>query len=163
MTDPKYCIDCGSLLTTKLFDDIERLTCEQGDCGFISWENPIPVVAGLVDFNGKIILVQNVGWPKEWYGLVTGFLEKEEDPQQGIVREIKEELNLDSQVQGLIGNYIFKEKNQIILAYHLTATGNIQINDELQDYKLVDKNKLQPWPFATGLAVKDWLTSQKHA
>ena len=51
MTDPKYCIDCGSLLTTKLFDDIERLTCEQGDCGFISWENPIPVVAGLVDFN----------------------------------------------------------------------------------------------------------------
>jgi hypothetical protein len=48
--------------------------------------------------------------------------------------------------------------NQIIIAYHITAKGNIAMDvRELSAYKRVPLSRLKPWPFATGLAVKDFL------
>jgi NAD+ diphosphatase len=46
----------------------------------------------------------------------------------------------------------------VIIAYHLTATGTIKIdNRELANYKRVPISRLKPWSFATGLAVRDFL------
>jgi hypothetical protein len=44
------------------------------------------------DNNGdtSVILVQSHGWPTDWFGLVTGFLEEREDPAKGVLREVKE-------------------------------------------------------------------------
>lgn len=155
----KHCIDCGAALQIQIHNEEERLGCSN-NCGYVFWNNPVPVVAGLVKYDGKIILIQNTGWPLDWFGLVTGYLEKNETPEEGIVREVREELGLESKVVSLIGNYIFTQKNEIILAYYLTAEGNIQTNDEIQDFKLVLPNKLKPWPFATGLAAEQWLKNE---
>ena len=54
------------------------------------------------------------------------------------MREVKEELNLD--VHGeptLIGVYAFERMNQVIIGYHVAATGTIALNEELDDYKHV--------------------------
>ncbi len=50
--------------------------------------------------------------------------------------------------------------NQLIIAYEVNAEGNIELGEELEEYKLVPVEKLRPWPFGTGLAVKDWLESR---
>lgn len=156
-----YCFKCGKELGYIDVGTERRLSCLDTTCGHVVWENPVPVVAGLVLYEEEIVLIQNRGWPADWFGLVTGYLEKNESPEKGIIREVKEELNLEAKVEYLIGNYIFEQKNEIILAYYLTAHGIIGIDtNELQDYKLVRPDKLQPWPFATGLAVKQWLEDQ---
>jgi NAD+ diphosphatase len=157
----KFCQNCGGLLVMRQRDGIDRMTCPDTACGYVHWDNPVPVVAGIVEHNGNIVLVQNVGWPKEWFGLVTGFLEKGETPEQGIVREVQEELGLGCNQITFIGNYTFKEKNELIIAFHLIATGEIAKGDELAAFKSVPINKVKPWPFATGLALSDWLKSRE--
>lgn len=142
-------------------DDYLRQVCSSEECSQVFWNNPVPVVAGIIEYDGNIVLIQNVGWPKEWYGLVTGFLEKGETPEQGMLRELKEELGLDGEIQSLVGNYSFFEKNELILAYHVIASGKIDMGEELSDYKVVPIDKVKPWPFATGIALGDWLEQRK--
>lgn len=156
----KFCQNCGKLLVLQLRENISRQVCTDADCGFVFWDNPVPVVAAIVEHNGNIILVQNVGWPKEWFGLVTGFLEKGESPEQGALREVEEELNLKSDQIKFVGNYTFKEKNQLIIAFHIIARGEITPNAEIADFKSIPIDKVKPWPFATGIALADWLKSR---
>jgi len=89
--------------------------------------------------------------------LITGFLEKGESPEKAVIREVKEELDLDARAVGLIGIYPFAEQNQVIIAYHISAEGEIKMGEELAEVKSVAPEKVRPWPFGTGHAVKDWL------
>ena len=101
------------------------------------------------------------GWPEKWHGLVTGFLESGETPEEAILRELNEELGLIGEIVGFIGYYTFKRMNQLILAFHLRAQGEITLGDELESYKLVPSKELRPWRFGTGPALKDWLEAKQ--
>jgi len=118
------------------------------------------VVAGLVEHEGDVLLVRSVGWPESWYGLVTGFLERDEEPEAAILRELGEELGLEGRVVGSIGVYTFPVRNELILAYHVQAQGEVRLGAELEGLKRVPPEKLRPWPFGTGLAVRDWLAAR---
>jgi NADH pyrophosphatase NudC (nudix superfamily) len=129
----------------------------------VYWDNPTPVVAAIVEHEGSVILVRNSGWPEKMYGLITGFLEKGETPEGSIAREIKEELGLTAKISEFIGNYAFFEMNQLLLVFHVVAVGDINMGSELEAYKRIPPEKLRPWPFGTGLAVKDWLEDREEA
>jgi len=160
MTETKYCPQCGNLLGSADIAGRQRLVCSAG-CGYVLWDNPIPVVAGIVEYGDSVILVRNKDWPEKFFGLVTGFLEKKEKPEEAILRELQEELGLVGEIVGFVGNYAFFQNNQIILAYHVHARGEIQLGEELSAYKLIRPDNLRPWPFGTGPAVKDWLVRRK--
>ena len=68
------------------------------------WDNPVPVVAALIEYQGKIVLARNSQWPEGVLSLITGYLERNETPEEAVVREVKEELGLDGRVQELLGN-----------------------------------------------------------
>ncbi len=159
----QYCPRCTTELTTALRGGLDRLICPAPDCGFVFWDNPAPVVAGIVEFDSRIVLIRNVGWPAGWYGLVTGFLEKNESPEAGIVREVKEETGLDATVTALIGLYPFERMNQLIIAYHLEAhSGDVVIDPvEIEDHRWIPVDRVQPWDSSTGLALADWLRRHK--
>jgi len=155
----QFCPRCGKPLSPrKTSEGPERLACAADGCGYVFYDNPLPVVAGLVEHEGEVLLVRNKGWPETWYGLVSGFLEKGEAPDAAVLRELQEELGLSGEVVGLIGVYGFPERNEVILAYHVRATGTVAIGEELADYKRVPPEKLKPWPMGTGHAVRDWLS-----
>ena len=156
-----FCPQCASPLTSKEEDGFARRVCVTDECGFIFYNNPTPVVAALIEHDGDVILARNVGWPETWFGLITGFLERGESPEEGVLREAREELGLVGEVVSMIGVYPFEKMNQIIIAYHVEATGEITLNEELAAIKRVPPEKLRPWPFATGDAVRDWLASRK--
>ena len=134
-----------------------RLCCPKD--GWVFWDNPLPVVAAIVEHEGSVILVRNQGWPEKMFGLMTGFLEKGESPEQGVLRELREELGLDGEVVRLIGVYPFEQRNELIVAYHVRAHGTLALGDEIAECKAVAREKLRPWAFGTGLAVRDWLAS----
>lgn len=133
-----------------------RLACS-APCGHVEWGNPLPVVAALVEREDMIVLARNHAWQPGVFGLVTGFLEAGESPEAAVAREVKEELDLDASALSLIGAYPFERRNEIIIAYHVQAAGEIALNEELAEFRLIAPEKLRPWDFGTGLAVRDWL------
>ena len=157
---PRFCPACAAPLETRAIDGLRRLACPDPQCGYVFWDNPVPVVAGVVEYGDSVILIQNQGWPPDWWGLVTGFLERGETPEQGVLREVREELGLEASLRRYIGSYSFFAKNQLILAFHLTAEGPITQGEELAAYKPVPIAKLKPWPGATGQALADWLAGR---
>lgn len=156
-----YCPSCGGHLVTALLAGRERLRCADLECGYVFWDNPTPTVAALVETAGKVVLVRQKGWPEKWYGIVSGFLERGETPEQGVLREVEEELGLQGQILGFIGTYSFFQLNQLILAYHVLAEGEIHIGEELEGVRLVEPARLRPWELGTGPAVRDWLERRK--
>jgi NAD+ diphosphatase len=158
---PRHCSHCGGALAPVAEKPGQRL-CTAPDCARIAYLSPIPVVAAIVERDGKVILVRGHGWPATWYGLVTGFLEPEESPEEAARREVAEELGLVVETSRLIGAYPFARMNQVIIAYHLRARGEIVLEAaELEGFKEVPLDQLRPWDFGTGAAVKDFLALRR--
>lgn len=160
----KYCPLCATPMITQEIGGRNRRVCPRGDCGFVAWNNPTPVVAAIVERAGGIFLVRSHGWPETWYGLVAGFLETGESPEQGVCREVEEELGIPAGEPRLVGAYPFEAMNQIIFVYHLLAeAGEVRLcEDELADYKFVPLAKLRPWSRGTGPALRAWLLERGY-
>ena len=72
----KYCPLCRSVLVNKKIDGEERCACSSESCAYVFYNNPTPVVAAIVELNGRIVLCHKKGMPETWFGIVAGFLEK---------------------------------------------------------------------------------------
>jgi NAD+ diphosphatase len=162
-----YCPACAAELglVTALEDGgpKERLRCPA--CGWTHWNNPTPVLAAVVecaDREGRVLLARNAAWTQRMFALITGFMEAGETPQEGIVREVMEETALAVDAVSLIGVYDFQRMNQVIIAYHVVARGEVRLSPELAEYKLFAPHELRCWPAGTGQALADWLRSCGH-
>ena len=154
----KFCPMCSAVLV-ELAE--QRIECS-ASCGFVNYDNPTPVAAIVVEYEGKIVLAHNRAWQGEFYGVITGFVDHAESPADCAVRETKEELNLDAAPATLIGVYPFERMNQIIIGYHVKAEGTITLNEELDSFKLVSPEECLAWETGTGYALRDWLRLQGH-
>lgn len=159
----KFCPHCATPLVLRdgqQFGGLPRQACPNDVCGFVWWDNPAPVVAALVEYRGAIILARNQAWAAGAFGLITGFLERDEEPSAAVMREVKEELDLDASSPRLIGVYPFTRKNEVLIVYHVVADGEIRLNEELAEYRLIEPEKLKAWDYGTGFAVADWLAAR---
>lgn len=160
-----FCPHCATPLQILSMDEDggpkERLRCPA--CAYTHWNNPTPVLAAVIekiDEDGQLLLARNAAWPNKFYGLITGFMEAGETPQEGVTREINEETSLVVDSLDLIGVYDFQRMNQVIIAYHAVARGEVRLSAELVDYKLLPPADVKCWPAGTGQAVADWLRSR---
>ena len=163
MAEVNFCPICGRKISVKKIEGRDYLACSGENCNYVFWDNPLPVVAAIVEHQGNVLLARNRDWPQNIYGLITGFLEKNESPENAVLREVKEELGLEAELVDMIGVYPFFERNQLILAYHVVADGEITLGEELVEVIPIPPEKLRPWQFGTGLAVRDWLEKRKAA
>jgi NAD+ diphosphatase len=163
----RYCPQCATPLA--LIEQIEdggpttRLRCPA--CDFTHWNNPTPVLAAVVectDRDGRVLLARNAAWTHRTFALITGFMEAGETPENGIRREVAEETGLTVDALSLIGVYDFQRMNQLIVAYHAQARGEIRLSPELAEYKLFAPEQLRCWHAGTGHALADWLRSRGH-
>lgn len=141
-----------------------RHVCTAAQCDFVAWNNPTPVVAALVRHQDHYILARNVRWPTGVFSVITGYLEANETLEQAVVREVQEELGLKGVIRHYLGNYVFREKNQLILAFEVLATGKLQTNHELAEIKKVSTHQLKVMDFSplyiTTQIIHDW--SHRH-
>ncbi|MFN9031218.1 MAG: NUDIX domain-containing protein [Betaproteobacteria bacterium] len=154
----RFCPRCACALALGSHGGRRRLACAA--CGWVHWDNPTPVVAAVIEYEGKVLLARNVAWPPSMFALVTGFLECDESPASAVLREVKEETGLDAPQATLIGAYDFPRMNQLILGYHVPAQGTLALGEELAEVKLIAPERVRPWPMATGLALADWLRAR---
>ena len=165
--DFRFCPQCATPLQWLAREEDggpkERLRCPA--CEWTHWNNPTPVLAAvveMVDREGRILLARNAAWSGRMFALITGFMEAGETPQEGIAREVTEETAVQPEAVNLIGVYDFQRMNQVIIAYHVAARGEIRLSPELAEYKLFAPQELRCWPAGTGYALADWLRSRGH-
>ena len=161
----KYCPACATSLQllAQMEDGGEKQRLRCPACGWTHWNNPTPVLAAVVemiDREGRILLARNAAWSGRMFALITGFMEAGETPQDGIAREVLEETAVAVESVNLIGVYDFQRMNQVIIAYHVAARGEIRLSPELAEYKLFAPQDLRCWPAGTGYALADWLTAR---
>ena len=157
-----FCPNCATPLQLLARDEdggpVERLRCPA--CDWTHWNNPTPVLAAVIEYNGQVLLARNAAWPGRMFALITGFMEAGETPEEGIRREIQEETNLETHALELIGVYDFQRMNQVIIAYHAVASGEVRLSPELAEYRLYDLADVKCWPAGTGFALAKWLRSR---
>jgi NAD+ diphosphatase len=164
---PRFCLSCGTGLQAITLEEDggakERLRCPA--CGWTHWNNPTPVLAAIIecaDRDHQILLARNAAWPGKMFALITGFMEAGETAEQGITREVGEETALEVLELKLVGVYDFQRMNQVIIAYHALARGEVRLSPELAEYRLFTPQTVRCWRAGTGYALADWLRSRGH-
>ena len=162
--DFRFCPRCATplALLTQAEDGGEKARLRCPACDFTHWNNTTPVLAAVIEYDGQILLARNAAWSGRMFALITGFMEAGETPQEGIAREILEETNLSVSALNLIGVYDFQRMNQVIIAYHAVASGEVRLSPELAEYRLYAPEAVRCWPAGTGYALADWLRSRGH-
>lgn len=163
----RFCPQCATPLQWLAREEDggpkQRLRCPA--CEWTHWNNPTPVLAAVVemaDRGGQILLARNAAWSGRMFALITGFMEAGESPREGIAREVAEETSVQVEAVSLIGAYDFQRMNQVIIAYHVLARGEIRLSPELAEYRLFAPQDLRCWPAGTGYALADWLRGRGH-
>ncbi len=142
-----YCPLCRSSLAEKDVDGMQRLACAAPPCPFVHWNNPVPVVAGLVRHEGRYLLARNASWPQGAFSVITGFLENGESPDEAILRETREELGLTGSGCRFIGHFSLPAFNQLIIAFLVEAGGTLQLNEEIAEVRSVSRDQLASFDF----------------
>ncbi|MEA3376209.1 MAG: NUDIX domain-containing protein [Chloroflexota bacterium] len=102
-----FCPRCGGLLTLtrQPGDDRERQVCTA--CGRFHYRNAKPCAGALVARDGHLLLVKRAIEPclGRW-DIPGGFLEADEHPEAGAIREVQEETGLTVEPTDLFGIYL---------------------------------------------------------
>jgi ADP-ribose pyrophosphatase YjhB (NUDIX family) len=92
------------------------------------------VVGVMFNEAGQVLLVEHVFHPYAPWGLPGGWVDRDENPDEAVIRELREELELDAQ----IGPLLLAEVdfgNHLDLAYLCYARGEVgELSKELLDY-----------------------------
>jgi NADH pyrophosphatase NudC (nudix superfamily) len=158
---PRYCEWCGSKL--EVVTDGRLYRCLAHDCGRLVYRNPTPVVAVIAHRGGEVVMAHNRSWPSGFFAPITGYIEQRESAVEAATRETREELGVELEQPRFIGTYPFHRTNQLIIAYSGGYSGEIQLGDELDDYRLQPFDAVRTWSFGTGLALGDFLAIQADA
>lgn len=155
----KFCPNCAGTLTTQNIGNSDKAVCADKACGFVNWDNPIPVVAGLVQLGNNYVLARNAEWPKGMFSVITGFIEKGETPEESIARELKEELGYACDGVRFIGHFNFPQMNQLIIGYHVEAKGVLSLSTEIAEVKVISKEELLQYNFGKLQLTKEIISS----
>ena len=127
---PRFCSACGGALETRRppGDHRDRQVCVR--CGTIAYRNAKPCAEVLVERDGRVLLVQRAIAPARGkWDIPGGFLEADEHPEAGAIRELREETGLAIAITGVLGIYLdgyhYGEDDEatLSLCYCATAEG----------------------------------------
>ncbi|MDF1552949.1 MAG: NUDIX domain-containing protein [Deferrisomatales bacterium] len=126
----RHCMACGFRLVEKKIEGRRRAICTE--CGFIVYENPLPVAAAVVvDAHHRVLLVRRARHPmKGMWCLPCGFAEKDESIEDAVLRELQEETHLTGRVKRLLDavtarNYFYG--NLVMISFEITDVQGIPV------------------------------------
>ena len=108
------CPACGS--GDIIFDKDKKLICR--DCSFTYFHNVAAAVGVILEYDGKVVLIKRAKEPgKGKLDLPGGFVDPEESAEDAVIRETKEEINIDIKELRYLGSFphIYKYKDVL---YH---------------------------------------------
>ncbi len=99
----------------------------------------IDAVGAVIIKNGKILLIKRASYKKSYPGCwcaIGGSVEEGETPQEAIIREVKEETNLDFSVKQPLGVFMVPEDGYTLRVHRFLGdiSGDIKLNYESSEY-----------------------------
>jgi ADP-ribose pyrophosphatase YjhB (NUDIX family)/ubiquinone/menaquinone biosynthesis C-methylase UbiE len=148
---PLYCIACGNGLVEKKIEGKRRAICQE--CGYIAYENPLPVAAAVVvNEHGEILLVRRARHPmKGMWCLPCGFAENDENIEGSVLRELEEETHLKGTVKRLLDavtarNYFYG--NLVMISFEIgDVQGQPSPGDDADETRYFPVDRLPPLAF----------------
>jgi 8-oxo-dGTP diphosphatase len=141
----RYCPKCGAEMIDRRVDHRERKMCPV--CKFVFYHNPVPAAGVVIEKDNKILLVKRKYEPyKGDWSLPAGFMEYDESPEQCAIRETKEELNVDVELDGLFGVYSGKDDPRthavLIMYWAKVKGGELKAGDDAEEIKFFGKEEV---------------------
>ena len=132
-------------------------------CGNIAFRNAKPAVGLLIERDGALLLVRRERAPyKGYWDIPGGFLEADEPPEKGALREAREETGLRIKLDRLIGLYHDKSGDDYTFnAYYAAHVvgGREQAGDDASDVRWFRLSKIPTrlaFPNHTRAVMRDW-------
>lgn len=114
MEELNFCPKCGH--KTLIWDQVSKLSCS--NCDFVMYQNVAAAVAVLIKFNENYLFTRRNKDPQKGFlDLAGGFTDPKESGEETCARELKEELNIDIEIENLkyLGSlpntYLYKNIN----------------------------------------------------
>ncbi len=102
-------------------DEMPRKVCDT--CGFVAYENPKIVVGSVVRHDGRILLCKRAIEPRRGFWTIpAGYLELNETPDEGAMREAREEATAQIAISRLLAVYSVPRISQVQLIYRATLS-----------------------------------------
>jgi 8-oxo-dGTP diphosphatase len=144
--DYRYCPLCGHTLQAKILNASEtaRLVC--GRCKFVFYLDPKVVAGTIGTIDSKIILLKRGIKPSygKWV-FPGGYVDRGESVQEAAIRETKEEVNLDVEIDRLLNVYSYPGEPIIIIVYTVNVVGGgLRSGDEAIEVKTFSIEEI-PW------------------
>ncbi len=151
MIKKNFCPQCGRSLIEKYIEERHRLFCQH--CLVPIYENPVPATAAIVlNEKGELLLVKRDREPKtgQWC-LPGGYLELNETPEAGCLRELREETGLEGDIDHWHGNVTGDSpfyKSILLLGYSIkNIRGHLTPGDDCQDARFFKLSEMPPVAF----------------
>ena len=138
-----YCPSCGS--RDIEFDNVKMLSCKA--CSFVYFQNVAAAAGAMLEYEDKIVLVKRNREPaKGKLDLPGGFIDPKESVEDGLRREIREELRIELGKLIYVGSYpnVYKYKDVLYNTCDLFFYCKINAlpahfdNSEIEELVLVD-------------------------
>ena len=162
-----FCSNCGGELSLGPIPGEERHRLACARCGHITYVNPRLVTTTLpITEAGEVILIRRGFEPgRGLWAQPGGFLEVDETPTEGAVRETLEETGLVVVPGEIVGLYARLEAAVVVLVYEARiAGGEMRTSPEALEVRSFPPESL-PWPEiafkTTWWALVDWLASRR--
>jgi len=141
----KYCLRCGAEMINKRIDHKERKVCPV--CKFVFYHNPVPAAGVVIQKDNKILLVKRKYEPyKGDWCLPAGFMEYDESPEKCAIRETKEEINLDVELDGLFGVYSGKDDPRthavLVMYWAKVKGGKLKPGDDAEQIEFFGRDEV---------------------
>jgi ADP-ribose pyrophosphatase YjhB (NUDIX family) len=158
LEEARFCPRCGAPAEVRYPRSIHCAAC-----GYAAFFNPKPVACAIArDGDGRIILARRAFDPgRGRWSMPGGFVDLGETVEDAVRRELREELALDIELDGLVGVYSSATERVVLIVYAATARGSAELSAEALEVRAFAPEEL-PWDelaFPTDeQALRDLLT-----
>ncbi len=148
--DHKYCGRCG----TEMLIRRTELAKNCPTCDFVSFPRISPAVIMSIVRGKEILLARSPRFPKGMYSTLAGFVEPGETLEDTVIREIREEVNVDVCDITYIGSQPWPFPHSLMIGFTTRyAKGDIQIdNNEIEDAQWFSIDNLPVLPTRISIA-----------
>jgi NAD+ diphosphatase len=147
-----YCPNCGE----KQIEDKGKITCKR--CNRSFYNNSRPTASVIPIFNKEMLVhIRNQEPNKDKINIFGGFLEAGEHPEDGVIREFKEETNVllkreDLDFLGIhMDEYLYQDTKydilNIVYFVRLMKKPDITLSPEIKEYLWVPVDGVYDWAF----------------
>jgi NAD+ diphosphatase len=140
----RFCGVCGA----PLGEHPTEVARKCGACGQVEYPHISPAVIVRVEKDGKILLARHVQRSQDIYACLAGYIEVGESLEDGVHREVREEVGIEISDVRYVGSQHWPYPNQLMLAFKAKwKSGELCLQaDELSDARWFDPADLPNIP-----------------